>query len=99
MSDWSDSFRDWYYNYEPDAGYAQWMKSLGQLTIPFRSYLYSLYPRYQTDYKAVAAEEPTLSWTDFLRRQDPYKDYFSMSPQQRGEAPDRFTPRVRWVGF
>jgi len=49
----SPEWKRWYLNYEPDAGYANWMASMGygmgqgRASDPFRSFLMGLYNDYQ----------------------------------------------------
>ncbi len=100
-----DDFASWYYNFEPDAGYNHWLRSLG-LSVgqtggnqAMKNFAYGLYNRYQGDYKGQSADNPNLSWTDYLSRQDPFKDFMSLSPEQRGERPGYYQPRLRWVNF
>lgn len=99
----SSSWRDWYFNYEPDAGYADWMDSLGfgmgqgRASNPLSAFIRSLYGQYQTDYKRASGYDANLQWTDYLRKQDPTREWLGMSPEQRGEHPGRYSPRLRWV--
>lgn len=99
----SDEWANWYYNYVPEAGYGSWLQGMGlgvgqgRASDPFRAFVQGLYGQYQNDYKAAAGRNPNLQWMDYLGGQNPMNDWLGMSPQQRGENPGRFNPRMRWV--
>lgn len=98
----TDEWARWYYNNVPEAGYGAWMQGQnlgigqGRASDPYRAFVQSLYGQLQNDYKAVAGREPNLQWMDYLERQNPMNDWLGMSPQQRGENPGLYTPRMRW---
>ena len=42
-------------------------------------------------------QAPTLQFTDFLPQQSFAQRYQEQTPEQRGDQPQRFAPRVRWL--
>ena len=42
-------------------------------------------------------QQPTLSWMDYLAQNPLLGEYRALSPSARGEAPQRYDPRLRWL--
>lgn len=94
---------NYYLNYDPQAGYTDWMRQAGlgmgqgRGADPYKSFVSGLYGQYQKDYTAQSAYNPNLQWTDYMSKQNPMKEWQGMSPGQRSENPGAYSPRLRWV--
>ena len=99
-----DSFGRMMLESTPESAYSKWMGAQGGgVGSPMASYGRGLYPQFQNDYFATAAESGNqgLSWLDYLDRLGMggrgVSDIWSgLSPSQRG---DKNAGRARYVGF
>lgn len=86
-----------------DAAYNRFLSSIGigqSDTNPFAQYARNQYQQTQTGYKTAVAEDPTLSYQNYLTRlgfQPIYNQFMRLSPQQRGENRNRFVGPVRTI--
>lgn len=85
-------------NEDPTAGYAAFTEGV-QGPINLTRWLENQYNRLYGRYKAQAAFDPMLDWTDYLGKQDIGKMYGNEAPAYRGEQPGRFAPRARYSNF
>lgn len=86
-----------------DAAYNRYLASLGitqAMTNPFAQWARNQYGQTQTGFKTALAENPTITYQDYLRRlgfSDLYNQFQRLSPAQRGENQSRFVGPVRTI--
>ena len=85
-----------YYTTNPEAGFYSVFGQAGGDS-PFAKFLRGKYQSMLQGYNALAPEDPSLQWRDYLRRQNPDQDWANMAPQSRGERPSQFAPRTRYL--
>lgn len=54
-------------------------------------------PDLQGRYHQTLAENPNLSWLEFLGSVDPVRQWNMLAPSQRGERPSDFWVKSRWI--
>lgn len=92
-----------YYNQVPLAGWYQWLYGINPGltgTGPQARFAQSQFGRYQGQYQADAAKDPTLQWYDWLNKRNinPQQEFQMQSPEERGDFTSRtLTPRARWA--
>ena len=64
---------------------------------PYSNWLRNQLTRYMGSYKGMLPDEPNLRFTSFLQKQNPMGEFGGLAPQERGERPGQFSPRVKWL--
>ena len=83
--------------------YSQYQNVLSGLDPARRRYFAprygDIYGRYQGTLaaQALAGEEPTGKFSDFLGNFPFTQEFYGRSPRQRGESPSRYSPAARWL--
>lgn len=90
-----------YFLQNPRASYGAFLTEEGATSTGFGRYLQTQEPRLQSQYQAALADNPYMSYLDYLREQRNriFSAFNNLSPYQRGEDPSRVAGRVRYVGF
>lgn len=90
-----------YLNTTPEAGFWAYLTGQGLLgQDPQSRFAQSRFSNYYGRFLAEAASDPNMGFFDYLNRQspDPFKEFSSMAPEQRGDFTSRtLTPRARWA--
>ena len=95
-----DSFWSQWLNESPDILYAAMRPQQGSPN--FLNYWRSQQGSNYEDYlgrlgrMALGGQDPTLQYSDFLQGYPFLQRWAGMSPGERGEQPQRFSPRLRW---
>jgi hypothetical protein len=80
----------------PQDAYSLW-KRYQRDSNPFQNFLSKQYNKYRDEYAGMHYIDPTLRWQDYLSSINPEMDYQSTSPFERGERPQIFSGRARWL--
>lgn len=96
--DWANGRNLDYLNSTPDAAYALFTQ-LFQGPGGIRNWLRGQYSNLWGQYSGALSADPTLTWVDYLANQNLGNMYGSQSPSARGENPNIFAPRLRYIGF
>jgi len=73
-------------NNVPGAGYAGFLRSQGvspTMSSPFASYVRGRYGDLYEDYQSELPYNPSLLWTDYLKRFNMGREFSSLSPKAR----------------
>ena len=67
-----------------------------------QNYLLGNYPRFSDLFQSEVARDPFANMLNFMKGQNssgynPVKEYNTLSPQERGERPNSFIGRLRYV--
>lgn len=71
----------------------------------FQRYFLPRYSDIYTGYEgelgrqAMAGQEPTMAFSDYLQSYPWLQQYYGTAPQQRGFYQSRFAPRTRWLMY
>ena len=83
---------------------AAFMSFLPQLNRPMRRYFGQRYGDIYGEYQGALGQEaqttgqlPTMQFMDFLSAYPFLQKYFGTAPQERGEYPNQFSPRTRFL--
>jgi hypothetical protein len=98
------SIWDMFYEDQPRVGYSRWQEqSFGPNTwqTNYGNWLDKNYDNYKNQYLASMQDHGIdYRWMDFLRDNTSgiQEQFRRQTPRQRGENPDNFSGRVRWIG-
>jgi len=91
-------FEDFYFGEQPNAALFNVFKNLGVGgTSPLSKFIQGSQNRYYTKYLADLPSEPNMTYRDFLRRLNPSMEFSGLAPRQRGEDPNLYSPRIRYL--
>lgn len=88
-----------YFEDIPQAGLFDVFRNLGiGGTSPLGGFMRGSFPRYYNAYQSALPYRPELTFRDFLRSDvNPQAEFGALDPRQRGEQPNLFGSRLRWL--